>query len=153
MACTTCVHALAAGPGPCRCCERLCADMCACMHICFIVCVHGTHVFSPSLQDNVALDDAARAVGPGGAFYIPFNIALIVFFNYYYTFLQVSLTVVVRNACVKPPLAPRSPHIGLKKGTLAPTSAPTVLAHAGPDVHVIGIVCLKVLSLHRLNLR
>ncbi|KAF5829197.1 SecY/SEC61-alpha family [Dunaliella salina] len=38
--------------------------------------------------DIVALDDAARAVGPGGPLYIPINIALIVFFNYYYTFLQ-----------------------------------------------------------------
>jgi len=38
--------------------------------------------------DIVALDDAARAVGPGGPLYLPFNIALIVFFNYYYTFLQ-----------------------------------------------------------------
>lgn len=39
--------------------------------------------------DNPALDDAAKAVGPGGSLYVPFNIALIVFFNYYYTFLQV----------------------------------------------------------------
>jgi preprotein translocase subunit SecY len=37
----------------------------------------------------VALDDAAKALGPGGPLYMPFNIALIVFFNYYYTFLQV----------------------------------------------------------------
>jgi len=40
-------------------------------------------------QDVVALDDAAKALGPGGPLYMPFNIALIVFFNYYYTFLQV----------------------------------------------------------------
>lgn len=38
--------------------------------------------------DTAALDDAARALGPGGALYTPFNIALIIFFNYYYTFLQ-----------------------------------------------------------------
>jgi protein transport protein SEC61 subunit alpha len=30
-------------------------------------------------------------MGPGGALYVPFNVALIVFFNYYYTFLQVRL--------------------------------------------------------------
>jgi preprotein translocase subunit SecY len=39
--------------------------------------------------DVAALDDAARAIGPGGPAYVPVNIALIAFFNYYYTFLQV----------------------------------------------------------------
>jgi hypothetical protein len=39
--------------------------------------------------DSAALDDAAKALGPGGVLYTPFNIALIFFFNYYYTFLQV----------------------------------------------------------------
>ncbi len=38
--------------------------------------------------DSAALDDAARALGPGGALYLPANVALIAFFNYYYTFLQ-----------------------------------------------------------------
>ena len=37
------------------------------------------------------LDDAAKALGPGGLAYLPTNIALIIFFNYYYTFLQVRL--------------------------------------------------------------
>lgn len=52
------------------------------------------------------LDDAAKALGPGGALYLPFNIALIVFFNYYYTFLQVinkgmcvDVTVIVLCGC------------------------------------------------------
>ena len=31
---------------------------------------------------------AAKAVYPGGAAYVPVNIALICFFNYFYTFLQ-----------------------------------------------------------------
>ena len=39
-------------------------------------------------SDNAFLEDLAKAVAPGGNFYLPFNIALIVFFNYYYTFLQ-----------------------------------------------------------------
>ncbi|KAG2501670.1 hypothetical protein HYH03_000173 [Edaphochlamys debaryana] len=38
--------------------------------------------------DSSALDEFSRLVGPGGAAYVPFNVALIVFFNYYYTFLQ-----------------------------------------------------------------
>ncbi|EFJ49475.1 hypothetical protein VOLCADRAFT_104339 [Volvox carteri f. nagariensis] len=38
--------------------------------------------------DSAALDEFSRSVGPGGALYVPFNVALIVFFNYYYTFLQ-----------------------------------------------------------------
>ncbi|KAJ9511646.1 pre protein translocase secY subunit [Haematococcus lacustris] len=38
--------------------------------------------------DSPLLDDVAKAVGPGGLAYLPTNIALIVFFNYYYTFLQ-----------------------------------------------------------------
>ncbi len=47
----------------------------------------------------MALDDAARALGPGGPLYLPFNVALIVFFNYYYTFLQ------VRHVCEHAPHA------------------------------------------------
>ncbi|XP_073220919.1 preprotein translocase subunit SECY, chloroplastic isoform X2 [Cicer arietinum] len=35
-----------------------------------------------------ALKTAAVALNPGGSFYLPFNIFLIAFFNYYYTFLQ-----------------------------------------------------------------
>ncbi|XP_061360444.1 preprotein translocase subunit SECY, chloroplastic isoform X2 [Gastrolobium bilobum] len=35
-----------------------------------------------------ALKKAALALNPGGSFYLPFNILLIAFFNYYYTFLQ-----------------------------------------------------------------
>ncbi|KAH7860694.1 hypothetical protein Vadar_016896 [Vaccinium darrowii] len=35
-----------------------------------------------------ALKKAAVALGPGGSFYLPTNILLIAFFNYYYTFLQ-----------------------------------------------------------------
>lgn len=38
--------------------------------------------------DSAALDEAAKTLGPGGAAYLPFSIALIAFFNYYYTFLQ-----------------------------------------------------------------
>lgn len=38
--------------------------------------------------DSAVLEDIARAVAPGGSLYLPFNIGLIVFFNYYYTFLQ-----------------------------------------------------------------
>ncbi|GLC70657.1 hypothetical protein PLESTF_001018800 [Pleodorina starrii] len=38
--------------------------------------------------DSAALDEFSRTVGPGGSLYVPFNVALIVFFNYYYTFLQ-----------------------------------------------------------------
>ncbi len=39
--------------------------------------------------DATALDDVAKAIGPGGLAYVPINVALIAFFNYYYTFLQV----------------------------------------------------------------
>jgi protein transport protein SEC61 subunit alpha len=39
--------------------------------------------------DSTALDGVASAVGPGGALYLPASVALIAFFNYYYTFLQV----------------------------------------------------------------
>ncbi|KAF7152105.1 hypothetical protein RHSIM_Rhsim01G0009700 [Rhododendron simsii] len=35
-----------------------------------------------------ALQKAAVALGPGGSFYLPTNVLLIAFFNYYYTFLQ-----------------------------------------------------------------
>ncbi|KAM2350026.1 hypothetical protein ACFX1X_013469 [Malus domestica] len=35
-----------------------------------------------------ALKNAAVALNPGGSFYLPTNILLIAFFNYYYTFLQ-----------------------------------------------------------------
>ncbi|KAH7616840.1 putative Preprotein translocase subunit SECY, chloroplastic [Nannochloris sp. 'desiccata'] len=35
-----------------------------------------------------AMDTAAKALAPGGAFYLPTNVALIVAFNYLYTFLQ-----------------------------------------------------------------
>jgi len=38
--------------------------------------------------DSALLDDMSKAVGPGGALYLPASIGLIVFFNYYYTFLQ-----------------------------------------------------------------
>lgn len=38
--------------------------------------------------DNVIIDDIAREIGPNGALYLPFSIGLIIFFNYYYTFLQ-----------------------------------------------------------------
>jgi preprotein translocase subunit SecY len=41
------------------------------------------------LTDSAALEGAASALGPGGALYLPINVALIAFFNYYYTFLQV----------------------------------------------------------------
>lgn len=43
------------------------------------------------LTDSAALEGAASALGPGGALYLPVNVALIAFFNYYYTFLQVSV--------------------------------------------------------------
>ena len=39
--------------------------------------------------DSTALDGVANALGPGGALYLPASVALIAFFNYYYTFLQV----------------------------------------------------------------
>lgn len=38
--------------------------------------------------DSAVFDEAARVISPGGALYLPVNVALIVFFNYYYTFLQ-----------------------------------------------------------------
>jgi len=38
--------------------------------------------------DSATLDQVAQQFGPGGALYLPFNVALIAFFNYYYTFLQ-----------------------------------------------------------------
>jgi preprotein translocase subunit SecY len=38
--------------------------------------------------DTPALDGAAAAVSPGGPLYLPVNVVLIAFFNYYYTFLQ-----------------------------------------------------------------
>eukprot|EP00798_Chlamydomonas_sp_ICE-L_P023324 gene23324-30566_t len=41
-----------------------------------------------NITDITAIDDFAKNVGPGGALYLPTNIALIIFFNYYYTFLQ-----------------------------------------------------------------
>lgn len=41
------------------------------------------------LTDSAALERAAEALGPGGSLYLPVNVALIAFFNYYYTFLQV----------------------------------------------------------------
>ena len=41
------------------------------------------------LTDSAALERAAESLGPGGALYLPVNVALIAFFNYYYTFLQV----------------------------------------------------------------
>ena len=37
---------------------------------------------------NPVIIGAAKAVNPGGAAYVPVNIALICFFNYFYTFLQ-----------------------------------------------------------------
>eukprot|EP00775_Hariotina_reticulata_P012127 gene12127-12265_t len=40
------------------------------------------------LTDSAALERAAAALGPGGALYLPVNVALIACFNYYYTFLQ-----------------------------------------------------------------
>lgn len=39
--------------------------------------------------DSAAIGQVAVQLGPGGLLYLPFNVALIVFFNYYYTFLQV----------------------------------------------------------------
>jgi preprotein translocase subunit SecY len=45
------------------------------------------------LTDSAALEGAASALGPGGALYLPVNVALIAFFNYYYTFLQVCVEV------------------------------------------------------------
>jgi preprotein translocase subunit SecY len=41
------------------------------------------------LTDSAGLERAAEALGPGGSLYLPVNVALIAFFNYYYTFLQV----------------------------------------------------------------
>jgi hypothetical protein len=41
--------------------------------------------------DSTALDGVANAVGPGGALYLPASVAMIAFFNYYYTFLQVCI--------------------------------------------------------------
>eukprot|EP01024_Parvocaulis_polyphysoides_P040771 TRINITY_DN37220_c0_g1_i5.p1 TRINITY_DN37220_c0_g1~~TRINITY_DN37220_c0_g1_i5.p1 ORF type:complete len:486 (+),score=64.22 TRINITY_DN37220_c0_g1_i5:83-1540(+) len=38
--------------------------------------------------DMETLRFAARSLGPDGALYLPFNVALIIYFNYYYTFLQ-----------------------------------------------------------------
>lgn len=43
------------------------------------------------LTDSAALEGAASSLGPGGALYLPVNVALIAFFNYYYTFLQVCI--------------------------------------------------------------
>lgn len=40
------------------------------------------------LTDSAGLERAAEALGPGGSLYLPVNVALIAFFNYYYTFLQ-----------------------------------------------------------------
>jgi preprotein translocase subunit SecY len=37
---------------------------------------------------NPVIIGAAKAVYPGGAAYVPVNVALICFFNYFYTFLQ-----------------------------------------------------------------
>lgn len=42
--------------------------------------------------DSATVDNIARSLGPQGPLYLPVNIALIAFFNYYYTFLQVSLS-------------------------------------------------------------
>lgn len=39
-------------------------------------------------SDSDAVRAAAQALSPSGALYLPFNVALIVLFNYYYTFLQ-----------------------------------------------------------------
>lgn len=39
--------------------------------------------------DAAWADDFAKTVGPGGFLYLPVSTALIAFFNYYYTFLQV----------------------------------------------------------------
>ena len=38
--------------------------------------------------DNGAVTSVAKFIYPGGAGYIPVNVALICFFNYFYTFLQ-----------------------------------------------------------------
>eukprot|EP00877_Chromochloris_zofingiensis_P000361 jgi/Chrzof1/10325/Cz04g37160.t1_SECY1[v5.2] len=38
--------------------------------------------------DSATVDNIARSLGPQGPLYLPVNIALIAFFNYYYTFLQ-----------------------------------------------------------------
>lgn len=54
------------------------------------------------LTDSAALEGAASALGPGGALYLPINVALIAFFNYYYTFLQVGLYNVGRAAGLPP---------------------------------------------------
>eukprot|EP00879_Flechtneria_rotunda_P009479 GHRR01009922.1.p1 GENE.GHRR01009922.1~~GHRR01009922.1.p1 ORF type:complete len:524 (+),score=189.12 GHRR01009922.1:267-1838(+) len=40
------------------------------------------------LTDSAALERAAATLSPGGPLYLPVNVALIAFFNYYYTFLQ-----------------------------------------------------------------
>jgi len=39
-------------------------------------------------SNNPTIESAAAAFTPSGSLYLPFNIALIVMFNYYYTFLQ-----------------------------------------------------------------
>ncbi len=40
------------------------------------------------LSNSPALDGLVAALGPGGGAYLPVNVALIAFFNYFYTFLQ-----------------------------------------------------------------
>ncbi len=59
----------------------MCMCMCMCMPCmpCMLCMPSATPYATPSCPQ----------VGPGGALYVPFNVALIVFFNYYYTFLQV----------------------------------------------------------------
>ncbi len=39
--------------------------------------------------ESPALEEVANMAGPAGPLYLPLNVTLIAFFNYYYTFLQV----------------------------------------------------------------
>ena len=39
-------------------------------------------------MNNESIMNFARAVAPGGNIYIPLNVTMIAFFNYFYTFLQ-----------------------------------------------------------------
>lgn len=54
-----------------------------------IICVQSI-LKQPNCTSNKSVPyPCLQAIGPGGAAYVPVNIALIAFFNYYYTFLQV----------------------------------------------------------------
>ena len=69
--------------------------------------------------DLAVLDDFAKTIGPGGLLYLPTNIALIIFFNYYYTFLQVRYSGREGVWCVGAKVAPCSMRRGVQLMSLA----------------------------------